>query len=343
MVTTVHNAKFHVKPYRSVLTGWTSTIAKNVIDKLYTYFVRVEKTCKLENGVSLFWLNSPEKPNTCIILTHGIGGSSDEGYIRVWSSISKAKGYACVVYNRRGVKSPLPKSSSIPTHSDVHDLDRVVDHVRSVMTCQIVLVGYSAGANHVTNCTHKEVSGIVGVASCYDLGKMVEYLTCNKDIDRFIAAQTNPFYKKNLSRASSSRSSSSHLQNDDMIARIVGYNNVDEYYKACASIERIRVTKIPTLLLTSRDDPLMDGHHVARDIAEIAEQNDRVMAVVTDKGGHMGWLSRWSEHVILDFVDFLLETNNNIYAATTNNNNNGRDDAEEISYDRDDVQQDQGV
>lgn len=80
-----------------------------------------------------------------------------------------------------------------------------------------------------------------------------------------------------------------------------GFKSVDDYYGKCSSGQFIPEIKIPTLILSSADDPVVDGPSVAK-----LPHRPNVDIILTDKGGHVGFLGfgttydefRWSDQLL---------------------------------------------
>ncbi|MBX3020951.1 MAG: alpha/beta fold hydrolase [Bdellovibrionales bacterium] len=85
-----------------------------------------------------------------------------------------------------------------------------------------------------------------------------------------------------------------------------GFANAKEYYEKCSSINYIPEIKLPTLILSSVDDPVVDGRALAR-----ISHSDNVDIILTSHGGHVGFLGwgttydevRWSDQVVARWLE----------------------------------------
>src|SRR5690606_37361145 len=59
-----------------------------------------------------------------------------------------------------------------------------------------------------------------------------------------------------------------------------GFGSVEEYYRTASSARLIRQITVPTLILHSRDDPLIPGH-----LFDALERSEAVTLHVSDFGG----------------------------------------------------------
>ena len=85
-----------------------------------------------------------------------------------------------------------------------------------------------------------------------------------------------------------------------------GFKNVDDYYKKCSSLQYIPEIKIPTLILSSQDDPVVDSTAIAR-----VPHPSNVDVLLTEHGGHCGFLGwgttwdevRWSDQAVARWLE----------------------------------------
>ena len=88
-------------------------------------------------------------------------------------------------------------------------------------------------------------------------------------------------------------------------AVVCGFGTADNYYREASSAPWISRIRVPTLVLASRDDPMIPGHAL-----ENAEPSRAVQIHLTDRGGHLGFIGRaggdpdrrWMEWRVVDWV-----------------------------------------
>lgn len=89
-------------------------------------------------------------------------------------------------------------------------------------------------------------------------------------------------------------------------APAAGFSDVDKYYEYSSSIHYIPEIKIPALILTSQDDPVIDSTSVAN-----LPSRDGLDVLLTEHGGHIGFLGwgttydevRWSDQVVARWLE----------------------------------------
>lgn len=87
---------------------------------------------------------------------------------------------------------------------------------------------------------------------------------------------------------------------------IHGFQDANEYYQKCSSINFLKSIKTPTLILNSQNDPFLGYQCFPR---ELGEQLENVYLDFPKYGGHVGFCSRnskdiyWSEKRAIEFMD----------------------------------------
>ncbi|MFP6765451.1 MAG: alpha/beta fold hydrolase [Planctomycetaceae bacterium] len=92
---------------------------------------------------------------------------------------------------------------------------------------------------------------------------------------------------------------------DAYTAPASGFNGVKDYYEQCSGHQFVASIRVPTLILTARDDPLIP----ARSFQSIA--TPYVKTVITAHGGHLGYIGRqtgdpdrrWMDWRIVDWLE----------------------------------------
>jgi predicted alpha/beta-fold hydrolase len=77
---------------------------------------------------------------------------------------------------------------------------------------------------------------------------------------------------------------------DAVTAPVHGFADADDYYARSSSIKFISGVRVPTLLLSARDDPFLP-RAVLDDVRQIALQNSNLTLEFPRSGGHVGFVS----------------------------------------------------
>ena len=90
-----------------------------------------------------------------------------------------------------------------------------------------------------------------------------------------------------------------------------GFDNALDYYKKCSALQFVPEIKVPTLILSSMDDPVVDSR-IARSIPHA----DNLDLILTEQGGHVGFLGwgtsydevRWSDQAVARWLEDTMAT-----------------------------------
>ncbi|NJL25870.1 MAG: hypothetical protein HC902_12330 [Calothrix sp. SM1_5_4] len=85
-----------------------------------------------------------------------------------------------------------------------------------------------------------------------------------------------------------------------------GFKNAKDYYQKCSSINYIPEIKIPSLILSSIDDPVVDSRALTK-----VPHADNLDIILTEHGGHVGFLGwgtrydevRWSDQAVARWLE----------------------------------------
>jgi predicted alpha/beta-fold hydrolase len=70
----------------------------------------------------------------------------------------------------------------------------------------------------------------------------------------------------------------------------LGFDSVEEYYDASCPLYFMPSLQKPTLVIYAADDPMFDPAIIA-DLQKIAEENPAIALMLTEYGGHVGYVS----------------------------------------------------
>jgi predicted alpha/beta-fold hydrolase len=98
---------------------------------------------------------------------------------------------------------------------------------------------------------------------------------------------------------------------DDLItAPNCGYQDAVDYYHRASCLRVVEQIRVPTLLLTAKDDPVVP---IAPFLDSIVTGNSNIKVVAPDHGGHCSFISadrterRWAEPRVVEFFQETLE------------------------------------
>lgn len=238
------------------------------------------------------------------ILLHGLAGCHLSPCVVRLSDKLRRNGIRTIRVDMRGFGD-----SALISRSHIHggcspDLESVVDFVHELSPLsKISLIGFSIGGNIVMRTTGKwgehfprHVDSAVAVSPPMDLAYTSWNLRQfgNRVYESYFMSQLAASLAWRRRRVKGLVDNGINpiphrlLQFDDKFtAPIWGYRDAHDYYENCSSIHLARDIRVPTIVLTSMDDPV-----VPYDMLTKAPYSGYVDLVSTRKGGHLGFLSR---------------------------------------------------
>ncbi len=250
-----------------------------------------------------------------IVMVHGLEGSGGAGYIRSLSGAALRAGFAAHRFHMRTCGGTEHLCSTLYHAGLTSDLACVLRMLADEGRGPVFLVGFSLGGNVVLKLTGELgegasplVRGVCAVSAPLDLAASA----------RRIADRENRIYERRFVGQMRSRlcatgrytrthfaGARSIMDIDERItAPSFGFRDAANYYRTQSAIRYVESIRIPALLLQSRDDTLVPFESFG---AEVTRRNPRIELVLTDYGGHLGFLGRkphrfWADHLILDWI-----------------------------------------
>ena len=271
------------------------------------------------------WQPEPRRHAT-LVLVHGLEGSSESGYMLGTAENAFRRGMNVVRMNQRncgGTEKLTPTLYYSGLSGDVHAV--VTELIERDGLQEIFAAGFSMGGNLVLKMAgefgDKVPSGLRGgaavcpsidLAACADaVGEARNFVyerhfvaSLKKRMRRKAQLFPQRYPLDGMGRVRSVR------EFDDVItARFCGFRDADDYY-ARSSAQRVLATiRIPTLILTAQDDPMVP---YAPFLDPSLQSNPNITVIAPSRGGHCAFLARdsgeerfWAEARIAEFCEQL--------------------------------------
>ncbi len=225
-----------------------------------------------------------------------------------------------VILDQRGCGAGLPYARQVFHGGRSDDILATVEEIhRWSPTSPLSLIGVSLGGNMIL-----KMLGELGESTppmlerALALSPPVDMQRCASLIDQKSNRFYNRFFVKGLQRQWIQRGllfpdqprprffrGMTIRDFDSMItAPLNGFQSVDDYYSRIGSESLLRHIRLPTLIITSRDDPFITSEPF-----ESADLPEDVKVLLLKFGGHLGFLGpdgqggyRWAERRVIDWA-----------------------------------------
>lgn len=260
--------------------------------------------------LDLDWYGPEESSHPCVILLHGLTGSSSSLYILGQQQALAAIGWQSVAVNWRGC-SGEPNHLARGYHSGAsEDLAEVIDHLqRSAPQRKLAAAGYSLGGNVLLKylgergdaCGLQAAAAIsvpfrldqcadrlqVGFSRVYQARFMRDMLAYVTNKQRLFAHQGRDAEHARLTALGSLAGMDSFWDFDGRVtAPLHGYASAADYYRRCSSRFFLGGITTPTLIIQALNDPFVYPHS----LPEQAELSPSTRFELHIGGGHVGFV-----------------------------------------------------
>ena len=257
-----------------------------------------------------------------IVLLHGLEGSADAGYIKSLSQAALLRGFGVHRLNLRTCGGTENLCQTMYHSGLTEDTWTVIRRLKKRFEEPVFLVGFSLGGNVALklageyNCD-PFLTGICSISAPIDLASSVRAIDKFENIlyaRRFLNRLKGRIRRKSLIspglyQADGLEGIRSIWQFDDhFTAPLFGFGSAAHYYATQSAQNYLAKIRIPGLLITAKDDPLVPFRIYEQ--CSPLHANPTLRLVAPKRGGHLGFLSRlpnrfWVDGIILGWIDRL--------------------------------------
>lgn len=305
--------------------GHAQTIAAHLLPSPKLRDCGEDLEIALEDGDRLSCTLLPGESKTVVYVFHGLAGDANQGYMHRTAQVARSLGHAVVLVNHRGCGRGQGLARGIYHSGSAPDLGQVMDWGRKrFQGARHIAIGFSLSGNALLllltgarggtqpdaaiavnapiHLTHAALRLRQGLNRLYDLN----FVTLCR---RYVRHRE----RRGLTRRKYSIPILASVYDLDEIytAPEAGFASRQDYYDSCSAMPRLKSIRVPTVLLTAKDDPFVDY----RDYLA-AELSPTCVLQIEDEGGHMGYLSRsrtslgtkrWLDYAIWHYLSRLGE------------------------------------
>lgn len=269
--------------------------------------------CPDGGSVSLDWFEgAPEsevdnQPSPIALMFPGLIGDSQSDYLRYIVPAVQKLGYRVVTFNNRGRGGMELRTPRLYCAANFEDVELVIDSLRERNPNSLLVAsGFSMGGMVLTRYLAErgetaKVDAAMLVSANYDLVNGTKVMETGW-VNKFVAKQmTKALVDVLLSDKEMLSKTDKPVQWDKLkdaktfreldayfTCPMWNYSSPDEYFKDSTNNDRLPKIKVPTLALNSADD-LFSPY----DTLPLDRLNEATVFVVTQRGGHLGFMDGW--------------------------------------------------
>jgi len=266
------------------------------------------------------------KQRKTVILVHGLEGSADSSYIlstahKLWDS-----GFNVLRLNLRNCGNTMSLTPTLYNAGLSSDIIAVANELRTVDgVTSLFAAGFSLGGNIVLKAAaelgespDQLLSGVCAISPSLDLPACVVAL--EKGFNRFYEIR---FVESLKGKVRAKHALYPHLYDISKLSSLkrirafddcytsqdAGYSCAEEYYVKASALPMMARVKVPVLIITSQDDPIVPYHSFSAEIL----QSPFIRVLAPEHGGHAGFFGQvagggggltdrfWAEEQIVRF------------------------------------------
>lgn len=281
--------------------------------------------------VDLHRVAAPRKGSPRLLLLHGLEGSERSHYVGGTMAEAARRGWGADLMIFRSCGDEPNRLPRFYHSGETSDLAHVVERLLGEDPAgPLLLAGVSLGGNVLLKwlgergpAVPPQVRGAAAVSVPYDLARGSRHIS--RGFSRVYEAHfLRSLRRKALEKlerypglfdpARLERARTLWEFDDVITAPLHGFRDAADYYERSSSIRFLHGIRVPTLLLSARDDPFLPPE-VLDDVRAIAERNPALTAEFVEQGGHVGfvagavpWRPFWySEWRVVEFLSGTLE------------------------------------
>jgi uncharacterized protein len=291
-------------------------------------FPAVRKQYRIDQQTSILVLEHQPvgAPQGQIVCVHGLEGSADAGYIRSLAQAALLRGFGVHRMNLRTCGGTEELCQTMYHSGLTGDTKTILEEIERRRLGPTYLAGFSLGGNVALKLAGELgetdlLAGVCAVSTPIDLAECVRQIDKPSNFlyaRRFLQRLCDRIRRK--SRLSGNLYTTEGLDevktiwefDDRFTAPLFGFGTAANYYDTQSSSRYLDSIRVPTLVVTAKDDPLVPfriyGHPAFL-------SNPALYLLATEHGGHLGFLSRkkprfWLDDVLLEWVSEITSQKN---------------------------------
>jgi predicted alpha/beta-fold hydrolase len=252
----------------------------------------------------------------CVVLFHGLEGSSNSHYARALMAALAARGWSGAVPHFRGCSGEPNRAPRFYHSGDAFEIDWILRRLKQRATGDFFAAGASLGGNALLRWLgeFQHAAGIVdaacAVSAPLDLARGGAALSSglNRLYTRMFLQTLVPKCLAKLEqfpglfdRAALLAARDFYAFDNAVTAPLHGYRNTDDYWDRASARHVLHDITVPTLVLNARNDPFLPGEYLP------GSASSAVTLAYPDQGGHVGFstdgTNTWLAQRMLAFFD----------------------------------------
>jgi predicted alpha/beta-fold hydrolase len=269
----------------------------------------------LPSGDALALQSMDGSTGVAVHLFHGMSGSTDEPYMRRTAARLHERGHAVLAMNHRGAGAGKGWSRDFYHAGSTGDIAAALAFGRRRFPHHLhVAIAFSMSASILLLLMGRDArKGVPDLAIAVnppvdlEAGSRRLGIGLNQAYDRYFISSLRTEVQARLGSAPLEAASTTRALDRVFTAGMAGFPSRDAYYAQCSCGPHLRRIRVPTVIISSMDDPLAPAGDLRQQILSPA-----VQLHVEQSGGHMGYITGnlpdrcWLNYALEHYLDELV-------------------------------------
>ena len=279
---------------------------------------------QLENEKEKLYIEYIEgHTNLVLYLLHGLTGSSNSRYIQKMAKYAEENGHSAYLFNHRCSGAGI-KLATKPYHNGrSEDISALIKYGREKHPHHIhIAIGFSMSGNALLLLAAKIRAKILpDIAIAVNPPIDIDYTSkmlikkTNKIYNYWFMKELQKQFKKNGVDHKTALKGAKNVREFDKnyTAPNADFKSRAHYYKSCSAKNHFSKLAIPSLILTSKDDPFVSYKQYSKLIIP-----KNLILHFENHGGHLGYISGekfnlydWLYYALCSYIDSISDLNSN--------------------------------
>jgi predicted alpha/beta-fold hydrolase len=284
----------------------TQTLAGKFLRPAPDFMLEVERVETPDGDfLDIAWMPETDPTAPLVLVLHGLEGHTRRGYMIQTFKALADRGMRAVGMNFRGCSGEVNREPRFYHSGETEDLGFLFRLLRERFPSRpLMAIGFSLGGNILLKYLGEQgaknastFSAAVAISVPYDLSAGADALERGGMTTiyarRFLRSLVAKVRDKEeiladiLDLEAVWASATIRDFDDAATAKLHGFAGAEDYYHKSSSSRFVQSVRVPTLLIHARDDPFLAAE--ALPLSTI-EANPFLTLVLTDRGGHVGFL-----------------------------------------------------
>jgi uncharacterized protein len=298
--------------------GHAQTVLGHILSKDSNPFDGLREEVTLVDGEKIVLRWKAGTSGLVVYFFHGLSGDASSDYMIRAAQIAATQGHSVCLINHRGCGEGDGLALQ-PYHSGRgEDISSVLEWGRSkFLNKKHLAVGFSLSGNALL-CLLSGIRGSVLPDYAVSINAPIDLRACAQQLERGFNRIYDFRFVRRLQKRLEDRYRKGWTSKPVRFPRfctlrgfdsvytgpVGGFGSGENYYDVCSTYGHLEKIKIPTLLITSEDDPFVPVETYRR-----ARLSPSMHLHVEKHGGHMGYISkgadrRWLDHALTETIKY---------------------------------------